>query len=322
VTNQFGALRLSVRNPRLLCVPSIKGEPAVQPPPFTQLPPLTQQLVVSKQGDGTGAVQSSPTGIDCGTVCTASFAAGTKVTLTPTPATGSFFDVFSGDCTGSGPCVVTMDRDRSVTVQFRANPPPKFQLSVSEQGSGAGRVTSNPSGIDCPTSCSGMFNAGTMITLTASATAGFTFSGWGGDCTGVQGPLCTVTMDRARSVTASFSVLPPACTVGLTLLPTPPGTVSGVLQCTKDATGFSITAMKTGQMISPPIQAFNQTTSTPLNCTAPGTATGTCNGAVGAGQMVQFRFATTGVQAVAGDSFGINVTNGAVSIFSGTSTLQ
>jgi uncharacterized repeat protein (TIGR02543 family) len=162
-----------------------------------------------------------------------------------------------------------------------------------------------------------LFNAGTMITLTASATAGFTFSGWGGDCAGVQGPLCTVTMDRARSVTASFSVLPPACTVGLTLLPTPPGTVGGVLQCTKDATGFSITAMKTGQMIS-----MIGTLSTAFTCNAPGTATATCNGPVAAGQMVQFRFATTGVQAVSGDSFGINVTNGAVSIFSGTSTLQ
>jgi Divergent InlB B-repeat domain len=66
-------------------------------------------LTVSKQGDGSGEVSSSPAGIGCGGTCQASFDAGTGVTLTATPDTSSIFTGWSGDCTGTGSCQVTMD---------------------------------------------------------------------------------------------------------------------------------------------------------------------------------------------------------------------
>ncbi|TXK22000.1 IPTL-CTERM sorting domain-containing protein [Ottowia sp. GY511] len=43
-----------------------------------------------------------------------------------------------------------------------------------------------------------------QVTLTATAPAGGTFTGWGGACSGTA-LTCTVAMDRARSVTATFA---------------------------------------------------------------------------------------------------------------------
>ncbi len=82
-------------------------------------------LSVSKAGTGSGTVTSSPAGINCGTSCSAAFPTGTAVTLTATPVSGSTFSSWSGACTGTGSCVVTLDADRSVTATFTAsiNPP-------------------------------------------------------------------------------------------------------------------------------------------------------------------------------------------------------
>jgi hypothetical protein len=60
-------------------------------------------------------IMSSPAGIDCGDTCRAQFAEGTAVTLI---STGRIFQEWSGDCSGKGACVVTMDRDRTVTAVF------------------------------------------------------------------------------------------------------------------------------------------------------------------------------------------------------------
>jgi hypothetical protein len=80
--------------------------------------PVTHQLTVSKTGSGSGSVTSNPAGIDCGATCSASFASGTIVTLTATPDVGSTFTSWSGDCSGPGPCTVTLDLDRAVTANF------------------------------------------------------------------------------------------------------------------------------------------------------------------------------------------------------------
>jgi uncharacterized repeat protein (TIGR01451 family) len=77
------------------------------------------QLTVAKSGTGSGTVSSGSGGIDCGTVCGASFAAGTTVTLTATAASNSTFAGWSGACGGTGSCTLTMDAPRSVTATFR-----------------------------------------------------------------------------------------------------------------------------------------------------------------------------------------------------------
>jgi hypothetical protein len=68
---------------------------------------------------GEGAVTSDPAGIDCPDVaCSQAFLAGTPVELTAAAATDWEFTGWSGDCTGSGACTVTMDTVRSVTATF------------------------------------------------------------------------------------------------------------------------------------------------------------------------------------------------------------
>jgi len=78
-----------------------------------------------------------------------------------------------------------------------------FALTVTKAGTGTGTVTSNPAGIDCGTNCAANYANGTVVTLTAAPAAGSVFSNWSGACTGAGS--CTVTMDAAKSVTATFN---------------------------------------------------------------------------------------------------------------------
>jgi uncharacterized delta-60 repeat protein len=155
-------------------------------------------LTVSKTGSGTGSVTSNPGGISCGSTCSAPFAA-VPVTLTATAAAGSTFVGWSGSCSGSGTCTVATAGDRAVTARFESD----TTLTLAKAGNGAGAVTSNPAGISCGSACAHTFRFGTVLTLTAVASARSAFVGWSGACSGTAS--CTVTMSAARSVTATFA---------------------------------------------------------------------------------------------------------------------
>ena len=75
-------------------------------------------LNVATVGTGTGTVTSAPAGINCGATCSTSFATGSSVTLTASPTGGSVFFGWSGACTGTGTCTVTMNSLQSVTATF------------------------------------------------------------------------------------------------------------------------------------------------------------------------------------------------------------
>lgn len=81
-------------------------------------------LDVSVGGSGSGTVTSSPSGISCGGDCSQSYADGTVVNLTATPASGSQFAGWSGACSGAGTCTVTMSAVRDVVATFDVIPPP------------------------------------------------------------------------------------------------------------------------------------------------------------------------------------------------------
>jgi hypothetical protein len=162
----------------------------------------TFPLTVSKGGTGSGMVISAPEGIDCGSICSASFNSGANVTLYAIAGSGSTFAGWSGACIGTGTCTVNMTEARNVTATFDALPA-TYALSVSKTGTGTGTVTSTPSGIDCGSACSASFNSGASVTLYATAGSGSTFSGWSGACIGTG--TCTVNMTEARSVAATFN---------------------------------------------------------------------------------------------------------------------
>jgi uncharacterized protein (DUF2141 family) len=191
-------------------------------------------LTVTKSGTGTGKVTSSPTGIDCGATCSAEFAEGTEVTLTPAADSGSEFTEWTGACTGSGECKVTISEAKSVDAVFDLIPTPKHALTVTKSGTGTGKVTSSPAGIDCGAICSAEFDQGTEVTLTPSASAGSEFKEWTGACTGSG--ECKVTMSAAKSVGAKFDLAPKP---KFTLTITKAGTGSGSVTCNGGACASS-----------------------------------------------------------------------------------
>ena len=173
---------------------------------------------MTKAGTGSGTVTSSPAGISCGADCSEPYNSGTVVTLSQAATAGSTFTGWSGACTGTGACQVTMSAAKSVTATF--NPVPNT-LTVTKAGTGSGTVTSTPAGISCGADCSQPYNPGTVVTLSQAATAGSTFTGWSGACTGTG--ACQVTMSAAKSVTATFNLIPNTLTV------TKAGTGSGTV---------------------------------------------------------------------------------------------
>ena len=90
-----------------------------------------------------------------------------------------------------------------------ARTPVTHTLTVSLSGTGAGRV-SDGGALDCQSSCSNAYTANTPISLTASPSAGSTFAGWSGACSGTGS--CQITMSADMSVTATFTATtgPPA----------------------------------------------------------------------------------------------------------------
>jgi hypothetical protein len=162
---------------------------------------LVLTLKVTRTGPGSVL---SMDGINCGSVCTASYFDGTVVVLTATPAVGSIIVGWSGGgCTGNAStCAVTMDQAKSVSVAFART----VLLTVSTAGStGSGKIVSVPAGIDCSGTCSVSVPAGTLVTLTATPGPGSEFVGWIGRCSGILVPTCTVPMTLARSVGATFA---------------------------------------------------------------------------------------------------------------------
>lgn len=188
---------------------------------FVALPTFT--LSVSKAGAGTGTATSSPVGINCGSTCSAPFASGTVVTLTASPLAGSTFAGWSGGCSGTGACTITMSAAQSVTATFNVASTTTFTLSIVKAGTGAGTVTSSPAGISCGAACSSAFATGTVITLTAVPDSGSTFTGWSGaGCSGTS--TCVFTISADTPVTATFDG-----TSAYTLSVSKVGTGSGVV---------------------------------------------------------------------------------------------
>ncbi len=83
-------------------------------------PPKTHTLQVSFGGSGSGAVTATPPGGQKNAAFSQSYPEGTAVTLSASPAAGSRFLGWQGDCSGSGDCKLTLDADKQVTAVFQA----------------------------------------------------------------------------------------------------------------------------------------------------------------------------------------------------------
>jgi uncharacterized repeat protein (TIGR02543 family) len=106
----------------------------------------------------------------------------------------------------SNPSTIVRQADQAIaaagfTSTFPANSitlimiPSEYGLTINKVGNGT--VTA-----DKPAP----YHQGDIVQLSATADSGWTFTGWSGDCAGADS-VCTVTMDAAKSVTATFTLV-------------------------------------------------------------------------------------------------------------------
>jgi hypothetical protein len=97
-------------------------------------PAGTSGLIVSTVGNGT--VVSSPSGINCGATCSASFTTGSTVTLVATPAAGSSFTGWGGACyqATTGTCQFVINFGEVVVANFAASSTPARLGNISTRG--------------------------------------------------------------------------------------------------------------------------------------------------------------------------------------------
>ncbi len=173
----------------------------------------TSTLSVSYTGDGdVSAPERAPTGteIDCGsgagqTDCAWTDLTGSMLTVFETPDTtaGNVFSSWGGACNGkTAACTVQLNADAAVNATWTDASAATENLTVTV--SGTGTVHRLGPNCDGPATCSTAEPANSTVVLTALPSAGFTFTGWTGACTG-SSSTCTLTMDTDRAVTATFS---------------------------------------------------------------------------------------------------------------------
>ncbi len=160
---------------------------------FTQIVGTQYTLAVSIAGQGTVA----PNG--------GTFASGTSVTLTATPAAGYQFSSWSGAVTGTtNPATVVMNANKTVTATFAQIIITQYTLTVNVTGQG----TVAPTG--------GSFASGTTVNLTATPATGYHFTSWSGGVTGTTSPVALL-MNANKTVTALFDVNTSTCANPVTI---------------------------------------------------------------------------------------------------------
>jgi pectate lyase len=189
-------------------------------PPYSLgiAPAANVKALVSNASCGAGATLPSPTTCGCGNPSTytlnttanpstggsitrspnaSSYAAGTVVTLTATPASGYTFTNWSGGASGTNATTtVTMNANTSVTANFTFSNGSTYTLTTTVNPSAGGTITRSPN--------AATYAAGTVVTLTATPASGYSFSNWSGGASGTSATT-TVTMNANTSVTANFS---------------------------------------------------------------------------------------------------------------------
>ena len=192
----------------------------------TVLPAATLQVVAPFSGSGRvtdnlGLINCvSTAGVLTGT-CIGNYATGTEVTLTGTPSSGS---TLSGwyPCSGTGSCVIEIGTSPQVAEVFFTPGVSSYTLTLTDIGTGTGKVTDNTGQISCSEAsgvvtgtCSASYTGGTLVTLTESVTSPSTFGGWGGACAS-SGTATTCGFTITANTAASADFVPPPVSENLT----------------------------------------------------------------------------------------------------------
>jgi hypothetical protein len=122
---------------------------------------------------------------------------GTVVDITATPESGWEFDSWTGDVadTSSVTTTVTMNSGKTITATFTEIPPVQYTLIMGISGNGS----------TTPSDGTHTYDAGTLVTITATPDSGWKFDGWIGDVADTNLTTTTVVMDADKTVTAMFT---------------------------------------------------------------------------------------------------------------------
>ena len=123
---------------------------------------------------------------------------GEEITVTADPDTGYDFSGWTGDCSGTGDCNLTMTEDKSVTANFVEEALDEYTLNP---GSGTGGSVINPGENTYD------YTEGTTVTIEANADSGHEFSHWSGDTGNIANTnsgSTTIDMYGNYSITANF----------------------------------------------------------------------------------------------------------------------
>jgi hypothetical protein len=156
------------------------------------------ELTVTFAGRGGTIIADLPGFGECAATCTTVWEAGTQLQIGVRGDAGTVWRGFSGACSGLDLCKLTMDGPKSVTARL------VVRLALTVEAFGPGTVTSAPGGISCPGTCTAQYDSDGTVTLTAGPSRGARFEGWSGACSGAAA-TCTVTLDAAKSVRATFA---------------------------------------------------------------------------------------------------------------------
>ena len=156
-----------------------------------------QQVRLSLAIGGRGSVTSNLPGVACATSCATDWDAGSSLVLQPVAGGGQRFVRWSGGCTGTGGCALTLGAPTSVVALFA---PSRYGLVVSVAGKG--KVTG--AGAACGVSrCARTVLSYAPLRLRATPAPGWRLVGWSGGCAG-RSTTCTVPMTKTTAVRARF----------------------------------------------------------------------------------------------------------------------
>lgn len=149
---------------------------------FTVIPASQLALVLSSNPAAGGSTNGS-----------GAYTTGTSVTITATPNAGYTFTSWTENgvvISVSSPYTFVLNASRTLVANFAAI---TYTLTTSAPN---GSIAVNPN--------QATYNSGSSVQLTATANAGYVFTGWSGDASGSVNPL-TVVMNSNKNITANFA---------------------------------------------------------------------------------------------------------------------
>ncbi len=163
------------------------------------------------------------------------YVSGTTATLTATAAAGYTFTGWSGAATGtSSTTSIVVTGNASVTANFQAVVPVTYTLTTAANHVAGGTISG-----------AGTYTSGTVVTVTATPSIGYVFTGWSGAASGTS-LSTTVVMNANLSVVANFQ----ASTVGTSTLRIEDSNTPSTGLCSYQGTLSSNSGANNGKVIN------------------------------------------------------------------------